>query len=208
MRWSYGLVGRAVAGLGITGVAISVWVLTARSSRNGDLLDRLESPSLRHILGTDQFGRDVAARVVHGALPTLFLSMCVLVLSAVFGTAVGLIAGYRPGVLQGTILTTTDTLLALPAAFVALAFTAIAGPGWLALICALTAVGWTPYCRLVFQLSSVTIGLPFIEAARASGVSSVRILLRHVLPNVMGPLVASASVRMANTILSDRKSVV
>ena len=186
---------------GLISLVVS-WMATARASSGGDLAHRLERPSFRHILGTDQFGRDVAARVVHGALPTLTLSVCVLALSGVAGTMLGLLAAYCRGPLRATILTTTDTLLALPAVFMALAITAIIGPGWPALICALTAVGWTPYCRLVYQLSTVIIELPYIEAARAAGVSSIRILLRHILANVMDPLLASSAVRMANAVLS------
>ena len=181
---------------------LAAWKATARPSAAGDLVRRLESPSFSHLLGTDQFGRDVAARIVHGALPTLVLSVCVLALSATIGTVLGLLSAYRRGVIRATVLTTTDTLLALPAVFVALAISAILGPGWVALICALTAVGWTPYCRLVHQLGIVTIELPYVEAARAAAVSPVRILARHVLSNIRGPLLASAAVRMANTVLS------
>jgi peptide/nickel transport system permease protein len=195
LRWTLGLV--LLAGLSAT-----LWGTTSDAAVATDLLVRLEPPSWSHPFGTDQFGRDVAVRVANGLTPTIAMSCLVLTLSTVLGTVLGLIAGHHPGSTRSVVMSTTDAFLAVPGVFVALAVTAAVGPGLTGLVTALVAVGWTPYCRLTYQLSTVVMETEFVEAARAVGMTEPAVVFRHVLPNIAGPILSGAAVRVANTMLS------
>lgn len=199
---------RAVFGLGclslvalVALVAIGGAALGGRAEQ-ADLMARLQGPSAAHLLGTDHLGRDVLARVLHGATVTVALAAVVLVGSAAVGTAAGMVAGRAPGVLRAVVLTVTDTTLAVPSVAVALAVAAATGPGPGGLVLALCLVGWTPFCRLAFQHTNVVMAESYIEAARAIGCSPGRLLVGHVLPNVASPLLGHAAARFGHTVIA------
>lgn len=166
-----------------------------------DLLGRFQSPSLRHPLGTDQFGRDVLALVGAGARSSLGLAATVAGLGAIVGAAVALVAtAGRRG--RAVLVSAADILLAVPMLVVALVVAATLGSGSGALLLALSALGWTPYFRLVLAHADASREQLWVEAAVASGATRARVLWRHILPNITAPLVALLAARFGHAIVS------
>lgn len=175
--------------------------LTDGVEERTDLLGRFASPSWRHPLGTDQFGRDVLALVGAGMTSSIGLASVVVALSAVIGTVIALLATsgrYR----RVTFVSAADVLLAIPMLVVALVVAATLGAGTGALVIALSGLGWTPYFRLVLAHSDASRQQLWVEAAVASGARPRRVLWRHILPNVAAPLIAMVAVRFGHAIVS------
>ena len=169
-----------------------------------DLIHRLEGPSVAHWAGTDELGRDTLARLLWGARLSLAVSVTVVALSSTLGLAIGGLAGYVGGWVD-TALTTfvMNTFQALPGILLAIAFAAFLGPGFTNLVLALAIGGWAGYARLVrAQVMSVR-EREYIDAARALGASPLRIFFRHILPNIVQPLLVQAAIGMAGVILAE-----
>jgi ABC-type dipeptide/oligopeptide/nickel transport system permease subunit len=141
-------------------------------------------PSLTHLMGTDAFGREMLARVLDGGQTTILASLCVVVLGGVVGTALGLIAGYFGGATGFTIMRLIDLLLAFPGILLALAVSAVLGPGLINGVIAIAVILVPIYARLVEGATSEVRHLPYVDAAVTLGSGAWRISLRHVLPNV------------------------
>src|SRR5262249_55311363 len=141
--------------------------------------------SRAHLFGLDELGRDILARVLAGARISLVVATVVVSVSAVIGTAIGTAAGYFGGVLDEVISRTTDMLLAFPGLLLAIALVAVLGPGLGHVLFALTVIGWVGYARLVRGQVIRTREFEFIQAARAIGASTFRVLLHHVFPTVV-----------------------
>jgi ABC-type dipeptide/oligopeptide/nickel transport system permease subunit len=141
-------------------------------------------PSLTHLMGTDAFGREMLARVLDGGQTTILASLCVVVLGGVVGTALGLIAGYFGGATGFTIMRLIDLLLAFPGILLALAVSAVLGPGLINGVIAIAVILVPIYARLVEGATSEVRHLPYVDAAVTLGSGAWRIILRHVLPNV------------------------
>jgi len=163
---------------------------------------RLEPPSPEHWLGTDQLGRDIASRLLYGARISLVIGIVVVALAGVFGTFVGLVAGYAGGLVDETLMRVTEVFLAFPPLILAMAIAGALGPSLVNAIIAIAAVTWAIYARLTRgQLLSLR-RREFVEAARAIGASRARILARHLLPNALAPLLIQASFDMGSAIIS------
>jgi len=163
---------------------------------------RLEPPSAEHWLGTDQLGRDIASRLLYGARISLVIGVVVVALAGVFGTFVGLIAGYAGALVDETLMRVTEVFLAFPPLILAMAIAGALGPSLVNAIIAIAAVTWAIYARLTRgQLLSLR-RREFVEAARAVGASRTRILVRHLLPNALAPLLVQASFDMGSAIIS------
>src|SRR5438309_4040751 len=163
---------------------------------------RLEPPSPEHWLGTDQLGRDIASRLVYGARISLVIGIVVVALAGVFGTLVGLVAGYAGGLVDETLMRVTEVFLAFPPLILAMAIAGALGPSLTNAIIAIAAVTWAIYARLTRgQILSLR-RREFVEAARAIGASRARILARHLLPNALAPLLIQASFDMGSAIIS------
>jgi peptide/nickel transport system permease protein len=165
---------------------------------------RMALPSLSHPCGSDELGRDILSRILFGARISLLVAVSVVGLSLATGLVVGATAGFYGG-LADTILNVylSNAFLALPGILVAIAFVAFLGPGLLNLILALALSGWVAYARLVrAQVMSVR-QREFVEAARALGASDLRILTRHILPNILQPIIVQAAVGMASAVLAE-----
>ncbi len=141
-------------------------------------------PSAEHLMGTDAFGRDLLSRVVYGGRTTILASICIVFLGGVFGTTLGLIAGYFGGITGFVIMRLIDLLLAFPGILLALAVSAVLGPGLVNGVIAIAIILVPVYARLVAGATTEVRHLPYVDAAVTLGSGSWRIILRHVLPNV------------------------
>ncbi|QLG63926.1 nickel transporter permease [Halorarum salinum] len=166
-----------------------------------DLFDRLESPSAEHPMGTDQLGRDVLSRLLYGARISLRIAVVVVTITLAIGTAVGLVAGYAGGWVDEALMRVVDVLLAFPGILLALVIAGILGPSLTNIMIALAVVGWTQYARIIRGSVLSVKEEEFVKSAQLMGVSRARILLRHVLPNVVTPVVVLATMDMAYVIL-------
>jgi peptide/nickel transport system permease protein len=167
-----------------------------------DLAVRLKPPSPEHWLGTDSLGRDIASRILYGARISLVIGVVVVGSAGVFGTFVGLIAGYAGGLVDEALMRLTEVFLAFPALILAMAIAGALGPSLTNAIIAIAAVTWAVYARLTRgQILSLR-RREFVEAARAMGASRMRIILRHLLPNALAPLMVQASFDMGSSIIA------
>nr|WP_049789259.1 ABC transporter permease [Granulicella tundricola] len=169
-----------------------------------DLTRRMLAPSTNHWFGTDELGRDILSRIIFGARISLVVSISVVGLSLVVGLFIGCLAGYYGGWID-TLLNVylTNGFLALPGILMAIAFVAFLGPSLFNLVLALSLSGWVGYARLVRGQVMTIRRREFVEAARALGANDLRILLHHILPNILQPLIVQAAIGMAGAVLSE-----
>ncbi|MDQ2835039.1 MAG: ABC transporter permease [Acidobacteriota bacterium] len=169
-----------------------------------DLTGRLMPPSAAHWFGTDELGRDILSRTLFGARISLIVAVSVVGLSLALGLVAGCIAGFYGG-WPDTIINiyVTNAFLALPGILLAIAFVAFTGPGLGNVILALAISGWVGYARLVRAQVMAVRQREFVEAARALGGSDLRIITRHILPNILQPLIVQAAIGMAGAVLAE-----
>ena len=185
-------------------MALSAPVLAPYNPASLDLAHRLGAPSFAHWLGTDELGRDILSRVIWGARLSLTVAISVVGLSLLLGLIFGGIAGFYGRWLDVSINTfMMNAFLALPGILLAIAFVAFLGPGLLNLILALSIGGWVGYARLVRAQVLAVREREFVEAARALGASDFRIFTRHILPNILQPLIVQAAIGMAGAVLAE-----
>lgn len=165
---------------------------------------RLMPPNHHFLLGTDDLGRDILSRILYGARISLSVSISVVTLSLLIGTLIGCISGFYGG-LSDTILNiyVMNTFLALPGILLAIAFVAFLGPGLGNVILALAIAGWVNYARLVRAQVLSAKEREYVEAARALGAGNLRILIRHILPNIAQPVIVQAAIGMAAAVLAE-----
>jgi len=169
-----------------------------------DLTHRLASPSHQHWFGTDELGRDILSRTLFGARLSLTVAVCVVAFSLTVGLIAGGIAGYYGRWIDTTLnIFVMNAFLALPGLLLAIAFVAFLGPGLWNLILALSIGGWVGYARLVRAQVLAVKEREFVEAARALGASDLRIFLRHILPNIVQPVIVQAAIGMAGAVLAE-----
>lgn len=169
-----------------------------------DLPARLESPSRSHWMGTDELGRDILSRALYGARVSLLVAVCVVCGCGLTGLALGMIAGYAGGWLDSFInLLLINAFLSFPGILLAIAFAAFLGPGIGKVILALIITGWAGYARLARAQVLKAKELEFVLAARSLGASPLRIMLRHLLPNILQPVLIQATIGMAGAILAE-----
>ncbi|WP_103933742.1 ABC transporter permease [Bryocella elongata] len=165
---------------------------------------RLQSPSAQHLFGTDELGRDVLSRSLYGARVSLTVAVSVVGLSLGAGLLLGALAGFYGGWIDTVInVYLSNVFLALPGILLAIAFVAFMGPGLENLILALALAGWVNYARLVRAQVMSMKEREFVAAARSLGASDLRLLLRHILPNILQPLLVQAAVGMAAAVLAE-----
>lgn len=164
---------------------------------------RLEGPSDDHLLGLDDLGRDVLSRILYGARISLRVGFSVVLLAAAVGIFLGALAGYFGGKTETIIMRLCDILLAFPGILLAIALVAVLGPSLNNVVIALATIGWVGYARLVRGQVLKVREMEFVTAARALGARSYRVIFRHVLPNVMSPVIVMATLGLAGAILSE-----
>jgi len=168
------------------------------------VLDRLQSPRAAHWFGTDELGRDILSRVIYGARISMLVGSSVVAGSLLLGLVLGSIAGYYGGWADkffNVIL--MNAFLSFPGILLAIAFVAFLGPGIFNLILALCIGGWVGYARLVRAQVLAVKEKEFVEAARALGASDWRIVTRHILPNIIQPVIVQAAIGMAGAVLAE-----
>ncbi len=164
--------------------------------------DRLQPPSWEHLCGTDELGRDIFSRILHGARISLPMGLIVVVFAMFLGGTVGALAGFIGGLFDDVVMRLADITLAFPSIVLALAIAAALGPSLKNLLIAMMAVWWPEYARLMRgQVLSVK-NNDYVEACRAVGVPSTRVLLRHIVPNAGTPLLVKASLDAGSAILT------
>jgi peptide/nickel transport system permease protein len=169
-----------------------------------DLRNRLQPPSKQHLCATDELGRDILSRLIWGARISMFVGSSVVVCSLFLGLIIGSLAGYYGGRIDHFVnIVLMNAFLSFPGILIAIAFVAFRGPGILNLVLALSLGGWVGYARLVRAQVLAVREREFVEAARGLGASDLRIILRHILPNIIQPVIVQAAIGMAGAILAE-----
>ena len=165
---------------------------------------RLDTPSTAHWFGTDELGRDILSRTIYGARISMLVGSLVVTISLCLGLVVGSIAGYYGGAIDRFFnIVVMNAFLSFPGILLAIAFVAFRGPGIFNLVLALSLGGWVGYARLVRGQVLAAREREFVEAARALGASDLRIIVRHILPNIIQPVIVQAAIGMAGAILAE-----
>ena len=184
--------------------AIFAPLIAPQDPRNIDLPARLQPPSAAHWFGTDELGRDILSRVIYGSRISMLVGSSVVVGSLLLGLIFGSIAGYYGGYADRVFnVIIMNAFLSFPGILLAIAFVAFLGPGILNLILALCVGGWVGYARLVRAQVLGAKEKEFVEAARALGASDWRIVTRHILPNIIQPVIVQAAIGMAGAVLAE-----
>ena len=165
------------------------------------LLDQLVSPSPKYFFGADEVGRDVLSRVMFSARPALAAGLVTVALAACVGAVTGLLAGFRGGVVDALLMRVWDMLLAFPAIFLAIGIVSVLGPGWINAILAIAILNMPVFSRLVRASTLAVRNRDFVVAAYATGCSDRRIMLQHVFPSCMAPLVVQMAIAVPDAIL-------
>jgi peptide/nickel transport system permease protein len=194
--------GACIVGLVVLAAVAGPWLAPFDPSAQ-DLASRLEGPSWLHWFGLDELGRDIFSRVLSGARVSLLVGVIVVSVSATAGTLIGCVAGYFGGIVDDAISRLVDILLAFPGLLLAIALVAVLGPSFTNVALALTLIGWVGYARLARAQVLQAREFDYVQAARALGASTPRILLRHLLPTVLPALSVQATLGMAGAILSE-----
>jgi len=169
-----------------------------------DLPTRLSRPSSAHWCGTDELGRDILSRLIYGSRISMLVGSCVVAASLAVGLIVGSLAGYYGGRLDRFVnIVVMNAFLSFPGILLAIAFVAFRGPGIFNLVLALSLGGWVGYARLVRAQVLSAREREFVEAARALGASDLRVIVRHILPNIIQPVIVQAAIGMAGAILAE-----
>jgi peptide/nickel transport system permease protein len=185
-------------------VAITAPWLAPADPATQHLAIRLAGPSAAHWMGTDQLGRDVLSRVIYGARVSMLVSVSVVFGAGVIGLAIGAIAGYCGGWFDHFVnIILINAFLSFPGILLAIAFAAFLGPGIDKVIFALVITGWAGYARLARAQVLQAKEMEYVLAARSLGASNARILLRHLLPNILQPVLVQATIAMAGAILAE-----
>jgi peptide/nickel transport system permease protein len=195
-------VGAAIVLVAVLGAIIGPFVTPFDPSAQ-ELALRLEGPTGLHWFGLDELGRDIFARILSGARISLMVGLIVVGVSATVGIVMGSIAGYFGGRIDEGISRVIDILLAFPGLLLAIALVAVLGPSLANVILALTLIGWVGYARLVRGQVLRAREFEFVQAARALGASSPRILARHIVPSVLPAVTVQATLGMAGAILAE-----
>lgn len=195
-----------VAGLvivaGVALIAIAAPLIAPDDPTRVDALRRLAPPSADTLLGTDNLGRDILSRLIWGARLSLGTAGLAAVLILTIGVGLGMIAGFYGGLLDDLLMRIVDVLLAFPALILALAIAGVLGPSIMSVMIGIVSVAWADYARVMRGQVLSARERQYVEAARAIGVGNTRILARHLLPNVLPPILVLASLEMGGLILA------
>ncbi|MDY3118827.1 MAG: nickel transporter permease [Peptoniphilus sp.] len=195
----------AVMGLFIIAVMIAVAVfaplIATQVPYDQNLANRFQTPSAEHFFGTDNFGRDIFSNVVYGARISLFIGFLATILSVIFGTVIGAVAGFFGGGVDNVLMRLVDIILSIPSLILAIAISTVLGTGIRNLILAVSLSGITNYARIVRASVLSVKEQEYVEAAKIGGASNFRLIFRHILPNCLGPIIVQATLGVGTSIL-------
>ncbi|AFK07819.1 MULTISPECIES: ABC transporter permease [Mesotoga] len=166
-------------------------------------LERFEPPSARHLLGTDNFGRDVLSRIMKGSQTAFFVGLVAVSIGSVFGVLIGAISGYFGGIVDEIIMRIVDAMMAFPSILLALMFVSVFGVGLRNTIIAIGIMSIPSFARITRSGFVQHKELDYVKNAKIKGISNLRIMFRHILPNVLSPIVVAASMGFANAVLAE-----
>lgn len=184
-------------------MAISASAIAPYPENKMDVFNNLAPPSSQHLLGTDNYGRDILSQLMYGSRISLIIGFSSVILTGLLGTVLGLLAGYIGGVLDMVIMRISDIVLSFPLILLALALVGALGPSAQNIVIALALGYWTSYARLVRATTLSMKEELYVEAARALGAGSLRIMLRHILPNIVGPILVLATLGVGAAIVAE-----
>ena len=189
-------------------VVLASWLLVAAlapliapASPTAPSSGTLLAPSAAHWFGTDELGRDVLSRVLYGARLSLPLALLLVILASAVGSAIGAFAGFAGGVIDSVVMRVTDMFFAFPSIVLTMAFAAALGPSLQSAVLAIVVVSWPPYARVVRGLVLALRGSNYVAVSRLLGGSSARLLVRDVLPNVIGPVLVLGTLDIGSAVL-------
>ena len=184
----------------LVGVLGPFLVKTDPNAQN--LINKLQPPSKEHWFGTDNFGRDIFSRIVHGTKLTLTVGFLSVIIGGVIGVILGIVAGYYGGLVDTLTMRIMDILLAFPGILLALAIVSVLGGSLINVIIAVGIFSVPAFARIVRGSTLQVKKLEYIDAVRALGASDVRIIFKHILPNILSPIIVQATMRIATAILT------
>ncbi len=205
-RKAWGAVPFALILFGFILLAILAPLLAPLDPLNQSLLARLKPPGfsangVTRWLGSDELGRDLLSRVIYGTRISLLVALLSVCVSGSLGTLIGLIAGYRRGWIEIVIMRAVDIMMSIPAILLAILMVAVLGPSITNLVIVLGLTRWPRYTRIAYAQTLVIANMPYVTAARLAGARMPRILFRHLLPNIMAPLIVVATLEFGLMIL-------
>lgn len=194
--------GGTILALLLLAAALAPWIAPQPPAAQ-DLARRLEDPTRGHPLGRDDLGRDVLSRLIWGARTSLPLGLLVVAISALFGTIFGAIAGYAGGWTDAAITALAELLLAFPGLLLAIALVAVLGPRLSNLVVALSLIGWVGYALVARGETLRLKRQPFLEAAHSLGAAGHRVVIRHLLPHLVGPISVQAALGLGGVVMAE-----
>jgi len=208
--WKYraGLLGLLIV-LGMSGIAVCAGLVSPHDPYEQDVTGRLKPPiwmdggSRQNILGTDPVGRDILTRIIHGSRISLATGVASVFIAVIIGVALGLAGGYYGGKTDSVITNLVNVMMAFPFMLLALTAVAVMGPSFKNMVIVLGVTGWPIYTRVVRAETAQLKSLEFVTAARAIGFSGLRIITRHILPNLFNTIVVTSSLEVARMILME-----
>jgi oligopeptide transport system permease protein len=187
----------------VTGAAVFAPVVTRYDYAAQDMDARLQTPSAAHWMGTDTLGRDLYTRIVYGARVSLTVGVATALFALILGTITGAIAGYRGGWLDHALMRVVDLFYTFPSLLLAILLMLLMGQGVTGIVLALGMTAWVTQARLVRGQVLQAKELPYVEAARALGVRHPVIVARHILPNILGPIIVSLTFQIPASIMAE-----
>jgi peptide/nickel transport system permease protein len=184
-------------------IALAAPLLTSHDPIAQDVARQLQPPSAQHIFGTDEYGRDIWARLIYGARISLLIGIASTVIAMVIGSAIGLIAGWYGGRIDAVVMQIMDALLAFPALILGLIVVAMLGPSTFNIILAIALTSIPPFARIARAPTLALKEREFVEACRTLGYSDARILVVHILPNMLAEILVMGSLWLANAIRTE-----
>jgi peptide/nickel transport system permease protein len=184
-------------------ISIAPFIITTHDPNKVDVESILSPPSSEHLMGTDELGRDVLSRMVYGARISLKVGLVAVSIAVLIGTTVGILSGYFGGIVDGILMRFVDIMLCFPTFFLILAVIAFLEPSIWNIMAVIGVTGWMGVARLVRAETLSLRNRDFVQAARAIGESDLKIMLKHILPNALSPVLVAATLGVAGAILTE-----